>query len=285
MFHDESPNTVVSDFFEECSICYSSETEGDIVKLACNHTFHLPCITRLVESSISNESAVCCVCRRVIHPEVLFLLRSYHNQTPSGIMTEHIQTLQEHVVQLRSDVCDHAQRIETAIAQGTRTEELLNTLKTSTESKLEVCSRHVTRLDQHMNQHVNRMEQQMVGLRHQVRVLEDVLSVRVNTTIEHQNNNPPTRRAAAPVTRSAAPVESSHQQQQTATTSSSVSAPSSVRRTGARSVMMRKWQRFRAQRSALYASRHPDLTRGAIQQLVRSDWGRMSREEKDAIQL
>lgn len=281
------------------------------MKLACKHTFHLPCITRLVESSSgsSTETAVCCVCRRVIHPEVLSLLRSYHSRTPSGSMTEPIHTLQEQMVQLRSDVCDHAQRIETAIAQGTRTEELLNTLKTNTESKLEECGAHVTRLEQHMNrvnqqmnrmeqhmnqvnqqmnrleQHMNRMEQQLVGLRHQVRVLEDVLSVRVNTTIEHQNNNHSTRRA--PVTRSNA-VEvsnavSSHQQ--TTTTSSSVSLPSSVRRTGARSVMMRKWQRFRAQRSALYASRHPDLTRGAIQQLVRSDWGRMTRAEKEAIQL
>jgi len=172
---------------------------------------------------------------------------------------EDIRVLQEQVVQIRSDVCNNNRRIEGLLQNN---EERFKTLEETTIAELKNTIEQFKR-------NVNVMEQQIVGLRHQIRVLEDVLSVRVNQNIL------PERR----VTRS---TSGASQQQ---APSSSISVPSSVRRTGARSVMMRKWQRFRTQRATFYSNRHPELTRGAIQEMIRNEWNRMSQEEKQAIQL
>lgn len=252
--HSDSQSTLLSDFNEDCSICYSSEGDSKVVKLPCSHTYHLTCLTKYLESS---ANSVCCVCRHVIFPEVLVLLQTFSEST--GMENEDIRVLQEQVVQIRSDVSNNNRRIE-GLSQ--RTDERFKSLEEPTLEELK------NTIDQFKG-NVNVMEQQIVGLRHQIRVLEDVLSVRVN------RNTVPERR----VTRSTSGAS------QPQATSSSVSVPSSVRRTGARSVMMRKWQRFRTQRASFYSNRHPELTRGAIQEMVRNEWNRMSQEEKQAIQL
>ena len=254
----DSQSTLLSDFCEDCSICYSSENNGKVVKLPCSHSYHLPCLTRYLESS--NDS-VCCVCRHVIFPEVLVLLQRFTESI--GMENEDMRVLQEEVVQIRSDVSNNNRRIDGLLQ---RTDERFKSLEETTIEELK------NTLEQFKG-NVNVMEQQIMGLRHQIRVLEDVLSVRVNqntSILEGQR-----------ITRSRSNTGTSQQH----ATTSSVSVPSSVRRTGARSVMMRKWQRFRTQRATFYSNRHPELTRGAIQEMVRNEWNRMSQEEKQAIQL
>ena len=264
----DSQSTLLSDFSEDCAICYSSESEGKgkVVKLACNHSYHLLCLNNYVESSPLNEP-VCCVCRHIIFPEVLVLLHTLAGS--SGMESGSVSLLEEEMVRLRSVVTDNTRRLDVLAGhqERERTEERANQVSVEElKTNIQIC-----------REQMNVMEQQMVGLRHQIRVLEDVLSVRVN-----RNTNPTVSIPERRVTRSSSAALRSVDQQ---AATSSISAPSSVRRTGARSVMMMKWRRFRTQRASFYGTTYPELSRSAIQEMIRNDWNRMSREEKQAIEL
>ena len=50
----------VSSIEEECSICYSSMMEGEIVSLECEHLFHLTCIEKWLYSDVSNLKIKSC---------------------------------------------------------------------------------------------------------------------------------------------------------------------------------------------------------------------------------
>lgn len=259
----ESQSTVLSHFFEDCSVCYSSSTEGAVVRLPCGHRFHLPCIAKFTET---NES-LCCVCRCEIFPEVLSTLESLTKQ-PMGSEEERLQTMTAVVAELRSDLIKTNRQLEDLTTENKALRDRFDILE---KEKFEATMLRLQRQDV-----------SLVGLRHQIRVLEDVLSVRVSA---NSHNNEPPEMHARRTTRS----QSRGQQQNIAVgeeqSISSVSAPSSVRRTGARSLLMRKWRVFRSTRAAHFSNIHPELSRRAIQDLVRSEWNRMTTDEKNAVEL
>ena len=248
-----SQNTSLSDFFDDCTICYTSSTNSPVVTTLCNHKFHYECLVNQVQTNGN-----CPVCRTEIAPETLTVLLPQ--------MTD-IETLSQKHSTLESDFASLKQSHET-----------LSQKHSSLERDVELLCRSYHSLRQShetLSQSHGTLQRQTLGLRDQIRVLEDVLSVRI------QQNEPEQEQRRRVATRSL----TAQQAQAVTTSTSTVSAPSSVRRTGRNSLLMRKWRVFRSQRTFMLRNRHPDISGRAIQEMVRKEWSEMTPDQKNAVQL
>lgn len=230
-----SQETSLSDFFEDCTICYTSSTVSPVVTTPCNHKFHLSCLVTQVQTN-----GGCPTCRTVIAPETLASLSESVDQTVAALISR-IGTLEK------------------------KTEDQANELT-------------------YVKQLVSTLERQMTGLRGQIRVLEDVLSVRVNRGLAENvrvENNVTNR-----VMTRASTARNNNASTSIAPSQSTVSsAPSSVRQTGSRSLMMRKWRQFRHQQTFILRNRYPNISGRAIQEMIRKEWNDMTPDQKNNVQL
>lgn len=244
-----SQNTSLSDFFDDCTICYTSSTNSPVVATLCNHRFHYECLVNQVQTNGN-----CPVCRTEIAPETLTALLPQ--------MTDIETLIQKHST------------LESELASLRQSHETLSQKHSTLQRDVELLCRSYESLSQSHGT----LQRQTLVLRDQIRVLEDVLSVRI------QQNEPEQEQRRRVATRSST-AQQAQQNNQVTTSTSTVSAPSSVRRTGRNSLLMRKWRVFRSQRTFLLRNRHPDISGRAIQEMVRKEWSEMTPEQKNAVQL
>ena len=123
------------------------------------------------------------------------------------------------------------------------------------------------------------LEQQFIGLRAQVRVLEDVLSIRVQQSPSIMAPSEPQQTPARRVmTRSVTRAASARA---TSTIAPSSQTPSSVTRTSG----LRRYHTFCRRRAFRLENEHPDLSRRAIRDMVRAEWRSMTPTQRDHVQL
>jgi len=247
----ESQETdAVSEWFEDC-FCGTSQVDSPVVITPCNHKFHFSCLVRHAQTNGEH----CPNCRAEITPQTLAALSVEAN-------AEFITEPQEPMRQADTVPLQQFEALERVVSDQQQEIRRL----TSEVASLQAQYAEVARI---------------------TRALEAVFTPHAPPSIEPIPEEQPTqsrftRRTTRAMTRAASERGASERAPSTVAPSQ---APSSVRRAGGQSMLMRRWLRFYQRRSFSLRNSHPTLSRRAVQGMVRDEWRQMSPTQRNQVQL